>query len=348
MKNCNRRDFIKGVVGTGMSLIAADTLASGVITRSDVTASYDAKGLPTVVLGSTGVMIPKIVLGLGSRFCHIDKDEDAYDMLNYALDNGFYYWDTAHAYDNSIAVPPGKKKSPRRIISEVRVGEVVKWRRNEIFLSTKVTAREPIESMKEIELSLKRLHTEKLDMLKIHDVRSKEDVEQMCKKGHLVDILHRLKEEGVTRFIGFSGHGDAQALKELANRGDFDSMLVAMNHWNPNQPSAREEIAVSAGKKKKMGVLIMKAVRPKETIPGLQASELVRYALSLEGPDAVVIGMDSKKVVDSNLEILRNFSKLSPERMRELAVQLEPFYRHENLPWMQDNYMDGMWKTVLS
>ena len=32
--------------------------------------------------------------------------------------------------------------------------------------------------------------------------------------------------------------------------------------------------------------------------------------------------------------------------MKELAVQLEPFYRHENLPWMQDNYIDGMWKTM--
>lgn len=75
-------------------------------------APYDAKGLPTTELGKTGVIIPKMVLGLGSRFCHIDEDEEAYEMLNYALDNGFYYWDTAHAYDNTIAVPPGKKNLP--------------------------------------------------------------------------------------------------------------------------------------------------------------------------------------------------------------------------------------------
>ena len=56
--------------------------------------------------------------------------------------------------------------------------------------------------------------------------------------------------------------------------------------------------------------------------------------------------MDSKAVVNSNLEILRNFKKLSPEQMKELTVQLEPFYRHENLPWMQDNYIDGMWETI--
>ena len=342
MEDFTRRDFLKGVVGAGISLMATDGMAS-ITDMAEIINPYQAKGLPLTELGGTGVQIPKMVLGLGSRFCHIEEEEESSEMLNYALDNGLYYWDTAHIYDNTIATPPGKTKSPKHIISEIRVGEVVKYRRKEIFLSTKVTARDPEEAMKEIEDSLKRLNTDKLDMLKVHSVESIEDVDQMSKKGHLIDILHKLKEEGVTRFIGFSGHGDAHALKEMASRGSFDSMLIAMNHWNPNSPSPREEVAISAGKKNKMGILLMKAVRPKELIPGLQASELVRYAMSLEGPDAVVIGMDSKAIIDSNLNILRNFEKLSPERMKELTMRLEPFYRHENLPWMQDNYIDGMW-----
>jgi len=346
MEDFTRRDFLKGVVGAGISLVAADSLSSETISSLAMSMDnnpYQAKGLPLTELGSTGIQIPKMVLGLGSRFCHIEEVEESSEMLNYALDNGLYYWDTAHIYDNSLATPPGKTKSPKHIISEVRVGEVVKYRRKEIFLSTKVTAREPSEAMKEIEDSLKRLNTDKLDMLKIHSVESIEDVDNMSKKGHLIDILHKLKEEGVTRFIGFSGHGDAYALKEMANRSDFDSMLIAMNHYTPKKPSPREDVSISAGVNKKMGVLLMKAVRPKELIPGLQAPDLVRYAMSLEGPDSVVIGMDSKAVVDSNLEILRNFKKLSPERMKELAIKLEPFYRHENLPWMKHGYVDGNW-----
>ena len=347
MEDFTRRDFIKGIVGAGISLAATDSMASITTDMAKVKNPYDAKGLPTVKFGNTGVIIPKIVLGLGSRFCHIEEEEEAHEMLNYALDNGFYYWDTAHIYDNTIAVPPGKTKSPKHIVSEERMGEVVKYRRKEIFLSTKVTDRDPDKSMKQIELSLKRLNTDCLEMLKIHEVKSIEDVDQMSKKGHLIDILHKLKEEGVTRHIGFSGHGDAQALKEMANRGNFDSMLVAMNHYNPKPQQPRQEEVIPEGKKKKMGVLLMKAVRPKETIPGLNIPDLVRYALSLKGPDAVVIGMDSKAVVDSNLEILRDFKKLSPDRMKELAIQLEPFYRHENLPWMQDNYIDGMWGSTI-
>ncbi|GHV55000.1 hypothetical protein FACS1894181_18770 [Bacteroidia bacterium] len=343
MTDVNRRTFIKGVVGTGASLLASNSFAS-IGNCAGQTAPYDPKGLPTAFFGSTGVEIPRIVLGLGSRFCHIDTVEESSEMLNFALDNGFYYWDTAHIYDNSLATPPGKVKSSEHIVSEVRVGEVIKYRRKEVFLSTKVSAREPSEAMREIEDSLKQLNTDHLDMLKIHDVQSIEDVDQMSRKGHLVDILCRLKEEKVARFIGFSGHGDALALKEMVKRASFDSMLVAMNHWGQKgAPFQRQELAIPAGKEKKMGVLLMKAVRPKETIPGLSVPDLVRYALSLEGPDAVVIGMDSVAVVQSNLNILKNFKKLSQERMNELAIRLEPFYRHENLPWMQKGYIDGMW-----
>lgn len=342
MDGLNRRGFIKGVIGAGVSLVASDNLSFGAKETSGKLV-YDAKGLPTTLLGSTGVTIPKMVLGLGSRFCHIDNAEESYQLLNYALDNGLYYWDTAHIYDNSIAPPPGKKMGPEHIISEVRVGEVVKYRRKEIFLSTKVTARNPDEAMKQIELSLRRLQTDRLDMLKIHDVKSLEDVEQMCQKGNLIEILQRLKEEGVTRFIGFSGHGDASALKEMTIRAKFDSMLIAMNHWRAEQNFKRQEVAIPAGKERNMGILLMKAVRPKELIPGLIASDLVRYAMSLEGPDAVVVGMDRLAVVNANLKILRTFEKLSPGQMKELAVKLEPFYRHENLPWMRDNYLDGLW-----
>ena len=335
-----RRDFLKKTAGVSLALAGTNLLASSC---NSIT-TYDPKGLPTTLFGSTGVRIPKIVLGLGSRFCHIDKVEDAHEMLNYALDNGFYYWDTAHIYDNTVAPPIGRSKSSELIISEERMGDVVKTRRKEIFLSTKVSARNPSEAMKEIELSLKRLQTDKLDMLKILNVASLADIDEMSQKGHLIDILIKMKEQGVTRFIGFSGH--VNDLKEMPKRAPFDSMLIAMNHYTPKRNTKHEETTIPAAKEKNMGILLMKAVRPKETIEGLTAPDLIRYALSLDGPDAVVVGMDSVEVVKSNLAILNNFKKMTPEKMKELAVQLQPFYRHENLPWMQPGYCDGKWTSV--
>ncbi len=55
-----------GVVGAGISLITADSLASVSMDLARIKNPYDAKGLPTTELGKTGVIIPKMVLGLGS------------------------------------------------------------------------------------------------------------------------------------------------------------------------------------------------------------------------------------------------------------------------------------------
>jgi hypothetical protein len=167
-------------------------------------------------------------------------------------------------------------------------------------------------------------------------------VDKLSEKGNLIDILHRLKEQGLTRFIGFSGHTEAAAMKAMADRGDFDTMLIAMNHWNAaNNPQKRFEMAVPAAKAKGMGVIMMKVVRPRETITTLNPTDLIKYALSLKGPDVVVIGLDSIDVVKSNLEILRNFKPMDEAKMKELAQELTPFYNHENLPWMQAGYCDG-------
>lgn len=343
-KDLSRRKFIKGTAGAGLMIAGAGILPSCNIFRMSAKSEYeyDAKGLPTVLFGSTGVKVPRIICGLGSRFCHLDSEDEAQRLLHYTLDNGLYYWDTAWAYDNSIGLPPGKKKNPQLITSEERLGQVVKIRRKEIFLSTKVTSRDPNESMRQIETSLKRLQTDHLDQLMIHDVQTMADVDKICEKGNLMDIMNRLKEQGLCRFIGFSGHTEAAAMKALVERGNFDNMLIAMNHWAAkNNPQKRVEMAIPAAKEKGMGVILMKVVRPRENIKTLDPVDLIHYALTLKGPDVIVLGMDSIDVVKSNIEILRNFKPLSDERMKELAEELSPFYNHENLPWMQPGYTDG-------
>jgi len=332
-KENSRRGFItKALSAAGLLAVGNRLLASDAINIfSGLQPVYDAKGLPTATLGRTGVRIPRIAMGLGSRFCTLQKEDDALELLNFALDNGLYYWDTAHIYENTDL----------GIISEVRIGKVVKSRRKEIFLSTKVTSRDPDEAMKQIETSLKRLQTDHLDMLKIHDIQLK-DIETLKQKGNLIDILSRLKSQGVTRFIGFSGHSEAMAMKTMAETGIFDSMLIALNHWSGNTEK-RQETAIPAAKSKGMGVMVMKVVRPRETVKTLNPADLVRYALSLKGPDGIVLGMDSMEVVKSNLDLLRNFKPMEEEEMRTFAMQMLPFYLGSHLPWMRNDYCDGLW-----
>lgn len=330
----SRRKFLKeaisaaGLMMAGVPLIQAAS-ASG---KAGTMSSFDAKGLPTVVLGKTGVRIPRMAIGLGSRFCSMKSAEEAYNLLNFALDNGLYYWDTAWSYENTEL----------GIISEERLGQVVKIRRKEIFLSTKVASRDPDEAMRQIETSLKRLQTDHLDMLKIHDVQSPDDVTVITARGSVAELLVKMKEQGVTRFIGFSGHSEAVALKSLAETGIFDSLLMAMNHWAGNTEK-RQELVIPAARAQGMGVMVMKSVRPRETIKSLAPTDLVRYALSLQGPDGIVVGMDSMEVVKSNLEILRNFKPMDDSRMSEMAMHLTPFFNHRDLPWMRPGYCDGKW-----
>lgn len=335
-KKYSRREFIGGSLGAGLVLAGASTgltqlSCSGSAQKSSKN-QYDAKRLLTSTLGKTGVVIPRIVFGMGTRFCNIPTMDEAIEVCNYALDNGLYYWDNAHIYENAKT----------GVISEERVGHVVKHRRKEIFLSTKVSARDPEKAKYEIEDSLKRLQTDHLDMLKIHAIVSMEEVNNICKKGNILDLVTRLKEEGITKYIGFSGHGNAEALKAMADTGRFDSMLIAMNQEG-GYKHKRQELAIPAAKARGMGILLMKTVRPKETIPGIDPNLLIRYAMSVKGPDAVVIGMDSLEIVKANLDLLRNFKPLDDARMKELALQLTPFYNHQNLPWMQPGYCDGNW-----
>jgi uncharacterized protein len=333
-KGYSRRSFLKSTLSAGVAIAGSQLAFSdepGPERRTGaVKNQYDPKGLPTAVLGKTGVVVPRIAIGLGSRFLNIKTLDEALEMCSYALDNGLYYWDTAHSYENTET----------GAISEERLGHIVKNRRNEIFLSTKIEERDPDKAKAQVELSLKRLQTDHLDMLKIHAVESMDEVTRICMKGGVLDLVSKLKDEGVTRFIGFSGHGNAQALLAMVETGRFDSMLFAMNHYDGNKEN-RQGTLIPAAKERGMGIMLMKTIRPKETIKGLEPAQLVRFALSLEGPTGIAVGMDSKKVVDSNLNLLRNFKPMNTEEKQRYAIMLSPFFRHENLEWMKRGYHDG-------
>lgn len=336
MNKLSRRSFLKASLASASGLaISPEEILSGNIQYTTPPVGYDAKGLATVVLGKTGVVVPRMAFGLGSRFCTIRSEEESMQLLEQALDAGLYYWDTASIY----ASADGK------IISEERIEQAVKNHRDRIFLSTKVTARDPNEVMRSIELSLRRLQTDHLDVLNIHDVHSLEDNRKILQKGGLIDILHRMKEEKITRFIGFSGHTEPSALTELIDKGDFDCILFAMNHWpgGLNKTASRQQQVIPKALGKNIGIMLMKVIRPLDTIEGVNAEELIRYALSMEGVHGIAVGMESLEILQSNLKILREFSPMGEQEKQKITAVLTPFFQDRDLPWMNKNYCDGYW-----
>ena len=323
MKNndLTRRGFIKTTSAAAAGAILAPVVACS-------TSPYDSKGLPTVIFGKTGARIPLLVFGTGSRFMTA-TEEDGLELLEFALDNGLYYWDTAAIYKND------------QEFSEERLGKILKHRRKEVFLATKVSERNADDAKRTIEASLKRLQTDYIDLYQIHSVINEDEVRKFGDKDGVLPVLQKYKEEGVIGHIGFTGHTSASAMKLAAEMYDFETMLIALNHQQKGN-EAFEESPVPFAAQKGMGVLAMKVIRPRETVNGLNPTDLVKYALTLEGFTAVNIGMETKEVMKKNIEIVKNFKPLSSERMKELHVQLSPFYKSNQLPWMQPDYFDGM------
>jgi aryl-alcohol dehydrogenase-like predicted oxidoreductase len=320
-----RRDFLKTMVaaaaaGTAVSRPAQAGTASP--------AAYDAKGLPTVTLGKTGVAVPRIGIGLGSRFCAVADEDKAQEILASALDHGFYYWDTAYNYTNGS------------IISEERLGRTLERRRKEVFLATKFEERTYDGVMRQLEVSLKRLRTDHLDLYQVHLIESMADLDTLGLPGGALAALRKIKDQKIARFIGFSGHVDAAAMAEAARRHDFDTMLIALNHYAERRGDL-EGGAIPAAVARGLGVMIIKAIRPRETVEGLAAADLIRYALTLRQVHSAVIGTDSVDVVKKNAALLRDFRPLSPEEMTKLSVKLEPFFAGANVAWMRPGYRDG-------
>jgi len=324
MKSMNRRDFLKAC--------AASTAALGALSSREalpgLQAVLDAKGLPTVTLGKTGLVVPRIGIGCGSRFCAVQDPEKSVEILTYALDHGLYYWDTAHDYGTD------------KVVSEERLGRVLKTRRKDVILSTKIQKRTYDEGMRHLEESLKRLQTDKLDLLKIHNIAAMDDVERVGASDGVLKVLLKARDEKTTRFIGFSGHTSAEVMKAMIVRYDFDTMIVALNHY-AERKGDMEQDAVPAAAAKNMGIMIIKAIRPRETVKSLVPADLIRYALSLPYVHAAIIGTDSVDIVKRNLEILKSFRAMDSEEMKKIRAALGPFLESKNIPWMQPGYADG-------
>jgi len=321
-KKITRREFVQTTaVAAAAVAIAPATGCAG--------SPYDPKSIPTVKLGSTGATVPVMGFGCGSRWMSIQEDDKALQILEYALDQGLYYWDTASSYGND------------QTSSEERVGKILKNNRSKVFMVSKTGDRGAEEAKKSVERTLERLQTDHLDLLHVHAIASVEDAEQLGEKGNVLEVLHQYKSEGIIKNIGFTGHASAEGMKRAAELYDFDVMMMALNHQSSDGTQNFEELPAPFAMKKGMGVVAMKVIRPRESVDGLATDDLVRYALSLNDFHMINVGIDSMEVLKANLEIIKGFEPLDPQKMEELRLALQPFYRGRNVAWMKPSYVDG-------
>lgn len=296
-KRLSRRDFL----GRSLGAVAALPVLPGVAVAA-------AAKLPHRVLGRTGVSVPILAFGGGSRFLMYEPEEAALDALNRAIDMGITYVDTAIDYGD------GK--------SETRVGQVMKTRRKEVFLATKVPerARTRDAALKEVEASLKRLQTDHVDLLHVHGLGGEEDLAKVEAPDGVLKAFYELRRQKVARFIGITSHTDGAVMAKAIERNDIDCVQMAMN---PARANRFEELALPAAKAKNLGVILMKVTGQEHLLgPGkAEAASLLRYAWSLP-VSAVVCGMPKPEFVAANVASARGFTTMPAGEMDRLREQL--------------------------
>jgi len=273
-----------------------------------------------------------LAFGAGSRFLTYGE-EQGIEALNRALDLGINYIDTAPAYGNGE--------------SERRVGSVMKTRRKEVFLATKVADREADKAMRTIEQSLQRLETDRVDLLHIHGLGDDRDLQAIESPDGVLRLLYKLRDQKVARAIGITSHSDPAVLAKALARHDFDCTQMALNAALAGMaegadglgpiPAGRvsfQSAALPVAHRKNMGAIAMKVFAQGKLVGPAAVEMLLRYSLSL--PVAtVVVGMPKREHIEANVEISRNFKPLSPTEMEdfsdeiagELKTELDRFFQ---------------------
>jgi len=315
----NRREFLKSVTA-----VCAVGSPSPALLAADASSSVNVGSkLPRRPLGKTGVEVSALALGgvIGMQLPPA-PDHDPAALAETALDLGITYFDTAPSYNNGQ--------------SETNYGAVLARRRKEVFLATKTGDRTHDGTWRSIEQSLKRLRTDRVDLIQIHGISATEDLEAWDKPDGVLTALRKLRDQKVTRFLGLTGHDSAGKLRQAIERYEFDTILTTLNPVSRRKPFREDLLPVA--NRKQMGVMAMKVMgggngclvagnplktvlRPyhDDTAHQVAPVSLIRYTLSL--PIAVaVIGVASVEQLKANIRSVREATPMTLAERRELET----------------------------
>lgn len=269
--------------------------------------------IPTRILGKTGEKVT--ILGLGGEgiLRTFDFDNEAYGLVNRAIDLGVNYFESARAYSGS----------------EYYYGLSLGERRKDIFLTSKSHARDREGALAHLSETLKNMKTDHLDLWQVHDVRSDQDVEAIFGPKGAIEAFIWAKQNGLTRYIGVTGHHDPEILRKCLSMFDFDTVLMPVNPAEPSHDSFLD-IVLPDALEKDMGIICMKVYFRglAQKIPWFESmSPFFRFALS-QPVSTAVIGCDNIRHIEENVQIASNFEPMTPEDMKELVAAVRPFARN--------------------
>lgn len=257
--------------------------------------------LPRHPLGRTGQEVTLFGLGGEGVLRTTGRTAEAVRVIQRALDQGVNYFDSAPAYAACLDY----------------YGAALGGRRQGIFFASKTHERTRDGSLRLLDDTLRRLHTDYLDLWQLHDLRTLDQLDTIFGKGGAMEALIEARAAGKVRFLGLTGHHDPAILVEAMGRFDFDTLLVALNAADIHFSSFIHTVLPEACRKG-MGVIGMKVCAQGRLLSKLSMAEALGYVLSLPGVSNAIIGCQTSAEVDANAEIVRRFVPLRDEQRKAL------------------------------
>jgi aryl-alcohol dehydrogenase-like predicted oxidoreductase len=269
--------------------------------------------MPYRLLGSTGERVSAIGLG-GWHLAlkHVDK-ETATHIVHAAVDRGINFLDNSWDYNDGE--------------SEVRMGKALRdGYRDKVFLMTRIDGRSRKEAARQLDESLKRLGTDRIDLVQHHEVLRFEDPHRIFDEEGAQAALLEAKQAGKIRYIGFTGHKDPEIhlhmMRVAEGHGSrFDAVQLPLNVMDAHYRSFAR-LVVPELVRQGVGVLGMKSLGNGIILKSgaVTAIECLHYALNL--PTSVVItGIDSMAILDQAFEAARTFRPMGEAEVDSLMAR---------------------------
>ena len=179
-----------------------------------------------------------------------------------ALDAGINHLDVAADYGDA----------------ELRLGAMMDGIRSRVFLATKTGLRDRDPAWAQINASLERLQTDRVDLLQLHAVGDLDDLDRATRTGGSLEAAVRAQEEGLIGAVGITGHGPQAAATHLEalRRFPFATVLTPLNAVLWRDESFRDDYTALAEEvaRQDAGLMTIKTVS-RRNWPGVSAGQPV-------------------------------------------------------------------------
>jgi predicted aldo/keto reductase-like oxidoreductase len=271
-------------------------------------------------LGRTGERVSPIGLGGWHLGLPSVSEQLSLRIVRSAIDRGLTFMDNSWDYNE------GK--------SESRMGKALRdGYRERAFLMTKIDGRSKREATRQLDESLRRLRTDRIDLVQHHEVIRFEDPHRIFDPEGANAALIEARAAGKLRYIGFTGHKDPRIhlhMLDVAKEHGytFDTVQMPLNVMDAHYRSF-EKLVLPELVRQKIGVLGMKSMANGIILKSgtVTAAECLQYALNL--PTSVVItGCESMEVLGQALDVARTFSPLSAAQVQALLARTKTAALH--------------------